>query len=151
MWLSFITSLFGGNGVKGPITTLIERFVPDANGRAQAQEELQKLLLEHGEKSELAQMEVNKVEAASSSVFVAGWRPAIGWTCGFALAWQFVLAPILTYLIAVAGGIWVFKVPPLPVLDNSQLWPVLTGMLGLGALRTGEKVYGVDRSTLKEA
>jgi len=97
-----------------------------------------------------AQIEVNKVEAASSSLFVAGWRPFIGWVCGAALAWQFVGHPIVTYFVnlySIKSGV---ILPPLPQLDGDQLYPILMGMLGLGGMRTFEKLKGVDRSNLKE-
>jgi hypothetical protein len=80
-----------------------------------------------------AQIEVNKVEAAHKSLFVAGWRPAIGWICGLALLYSTIISPIL--------GIW-FTVP---VVDTSLLTTVLMGMLGLGAMRTFEKTKGVSR------
>ena len=79
------------------------------------------------------QLEINKVEAAHKSLFIAGWRPAIGWCCGFALMYSTILSPIL--------GIW-FAVPP---VDGSLLTTVLMGMLGLGAMRTTEKLKGVQR------
>ena len=82
---------------------------------------------------------------------MAGWRPAIGWICGAALAWQFVLSPILTYLIGICVAFgWIPKLPPLPVLDTSALYTVLLGMLGLGGMRTYEKINGVSRDTLDE-
>jgi hypothetical protein len=87
----------------------------------------------HAQESVLAQLEVNKVEAAHKSLFVSGWRPAIGWICGFALMYSTILAPIL--------GIW-FTVPP---VDSSLLTSVLMGMLGLGAMRTVEKTKSVAR------
>ena len=85
-----------------------------------------------------AQTDTNKVEAANTSVFVAGWRPFIGWVCGSAFAWTFVAAPMVSYGAALAG-----HPLSLPALDLSQLSPVLMGMLGLGAMRTVEKVNGI--------
>jgi len=83
-------------------------------------------------------MDIDKAEAANSSVFVAGWRPAIGWTCALAFAWTYVLAPMVSYAAKLAGSAVV-----LPTLDLSQLSPVLMGMLGLGVMRTYEKVNGI--------
>ena len=81
----------------------------------------------------LAQTEINKVEAASPSVFVSGWRPAIGWVCAMAMGYQYLLRPFLVaYHPALA----------FPGLDDN-LWQLLAGMLGLGGLRTFEKVNGV--------
>jgi hypothetical protein len=83
---------------------------------------------------------VNKVEAASRSVFVAGWRPFVGWACGVSLAWSYICQPILTFALVQAGyGV------ELPALDMSQMMPVLMGMLGLGGLRSFEKYKGVSK------
>jgi len=89
----------------------------------------------------LGQLDVNRAEAQSESIFVAGWRPFIGWVCGSALAWSFVACPLLTWCLAAAGA----EVPPLPALDSAALMPVLLGMLGLGGLRTVEKVQGANK------
>jgi len=94
---------------------------------------------------DLAQIEVNKVEAASASVFVAGWRPAIGWIGAAAMAYQFLLYPMLlwawTYL---QGTGWIPKeISPPPVLDADQLWVILSGILGIAGMRSFEKTKGV--------
>jgi len=86
------------------------------------------------------QIDVNKAEAANPSVFVAGWRPFVGWVCGAALAYQFVGKPLLSFGFAAYGH----PLPPLPGIDDT-LWQLLFGMLGLGGLRTVEKVKGVTR------
>lgn len=85
------------------------------------------------------QQDVNKVEAASASLFVAGWRPAIGWICGAAFAFKFILGPSAVVLAALAG-----HPITLPVFDFTEMSTVLLGMLGLGGLRTVEKVRGVQ-------
>lgn len=85
--------------------------------------------------ADLKQMEVNAEEAKSASLFVAGWRPAIGWCCAAALAYQYLLVPLGTWIAAWNG----ISVPPPPSLD-SGLWELMAGMLGLGALRTVEKI-----------
>ena len=85
-----------------------------------------------------AQIEVNKEEAASTSLFVSGWRPAVGWTCVFGLVYSFVAQPLLSW----SSNIWVVPVPP--ELDMGTLLTLLAGMLGLGSLRTYEKKLGVD-------
>ena len=90
-----------------------------------------------------AQMEVNKQEAAHASIFVAGWRPFVGWVCGFAFAWQLLMMPMLNWFISVMGYI----VPVLPEIDNRLLENALFGMLGIGAMRTIEKVKGVARNS----
>lgn len=91
------------------------------------------------------QMEVNKAEAASGSLFVAGWRPACGWIGALAMGYQFLLYPVLVWIWAVlqANG-WVpvtLKAPPM--LDTDALWVILTGMLGIAGARTFEKVRGI--------
>ena len=93
------------------------------------------------------QMEVNKVEAASSSLFVAGWRPAIGWIGAVALGYQFLLYPLLVWVWALlqARGLVPGNLQPPPMLDTEALWVVLSGMLGIAGLRSVEKVKGVAR------
>jgi hypothetical protein len=137
----------------GPISDLLDKFVgfiPNPEERQKAKLDMQAQLQAAVLQAEQSQLDIDKQEAASSSVFVAGWRPAIGWVCGVALAWQFVLSPIISYLLVIAEGVWHFTVPPLPVLDNSQLYPILMGMLGLGGLRTYEKVQGVARDNMDQ-
>ena len=116
-------------------TKIIDRVIPDKTAAAQAQAELLKMQV-NGELEQLAgQLEVNKVEAAHQSLFVAGWRPFIGWVCGAALAYQFVIRPIVTWAVPSMG----YTIAEMPGLDDN-LWELLTGMLGLGGLRTYEKV-----------
>lgn len=86
------------------------------------------------------QLKINLEEAKSTSLFVAGWRPFIGWICGLALGWHFLLHPMVVWYMAI-------KMPDValpPVLDLSQLYPVIIGMLGLGIYRTYEKTKGVQ-------
>ena len=78
---------------------------------------------------------------ASRNIFVAGWRPFIGWTCGISLAWTYVGIPIAQFALAQAGQLHVI----LPTVDMSEMMPVLLGMLGLGGLRTFEKFKGVSK------
>ena len=96
---------------------------------------------------DMAQIEVNKTEAQHSSVFVAGWRPAIGWIGAAAMAYQFLLYPLMlwgwTYL---QGMGWIPKeLTPPPVLDADQLWVILSGILGIAGMRSFEKSKGVAR------
>jgi len=86
----------------------------------------------------LGQLDVNKVEAANQSLFVAGWRPAIGWVCGAAFAFKFILGPAAVVGMAMAG-----HPITLPVFDFTEMSTILLAMLGLGSLRTVEKVKGV--------
>jgi hypothetical protein len=89
----------------------------------------------------MAQVSVNQAEAQHRSTFVAGWRPFIGWVCGIALAYHFVLSPIIVFGIAISG----VTVPELPSFDMNSLMTVLMGMLGLGGLRTYEKSRGLTK------
>jgi len=151
-WITkLLGGLFGAGDGKGVVTTVLERWIPDKNARAEAAEELQKSILEACTNQDKEQLEVNKVEAAHASVFVAGWRPSVGWVCSFAMAWQYVLCPMLTWALSVYSTYSGKTLPALPQLDTTQMMTVLLGMLGLGGLRTYEKIRGeVDRSTLKE-
>lgn len=117
------------------------RFLPeDKEKRAEAEREIEAKLADSLAKLDLVQAETNKVEAGHRSLFVAGWRPAVGWTCTAALAYSYVLEPILTFGLAQAGYL-----VDLPAVDISQMMPVLMGMLGLGGLRSWEKVKGVTK------
>jgi len=112
---------------------LIDKLIPDPAARDAARFELLKLQQSGELAAMLAQTEINKVEAANSSVFVSGWRPAIGWVCALAMAYQYLLRPFLVAFNPVLA---------FPGLDDN-LWQLLAGMLGLGGLRTFEKVNGV--------
>lgn len=112
---------------------LIDRLWPDPAERDRAKLEL----LRMQQAGELAQLAVNQEEAKSASVFVAGWRPFIGWVCGTACAWNWIGLPVAKALLAYFGH-------PLTVApaDLGEMMPVLMGMLGLGGLRTIEKLQG---------
>tara|TARA_R110002020_G_scaffold223445_3_gene432537 strand:- start:1443 stop:1850 length:408 start_codon:yes stop_codon:yes gene_type:complete len=123
------------------VTDIIGRFLPeDKEARAKAEREIKQSLTDHLAKIDLAQLDINKQEAAHRSVFVAGWRPFIGWSCGFALCYTYVLQPILTFGLAQTGYL-----VTLPTVDLAGMMPVLMGMLGLGGLRTFEKFKGVSK------
>lgn len=91
-------------------------------------------------KLKMSQMDVNKTEAQHKSIFVAGWRPFIGWISGSALAYNYIAQPLIYTLLAASG-----KVLEMPTLDIGTLMALLGGMLGFGAFRTVEKVKGVER------
>jgi len=119
---------------------VLDRFFPNKEEKERAEREIAAKLTEHLAKIDLAQLEVNKAEAASRNIFVAGWRPFVGWTCGMALAYTYVVQPILVFGLA-HYGYWV----DLPPLDMSTMMPVLLGMLGLGGLRSFEKYKGIKK------
>jgi hypothetical protein len=116
-----------------PVAGLLDKFIEDKDQRNALAHEISTMAERHAQDLAKGQLEVNKVEAASKSLFVAGWRPAVGWSCCFALVYSTILSPILS--------IW-FTVPP---VDSSLLTTVLMGMLGLGALRSAEKIKNVAR------
>jgi len=114
---------------------VLDRVFPDPTQQAAARLELLKLQ-QSGELTQIAgQMDINKAEAASSSVFVSGWRPAIGWICGVGFAVQFVIGPLAEWGSALYGHPVKF-----PQMDTGTMMPLLLGMLGLGGLRTAEKL-----------
>jgi len=125
-----------------PVTALFEvgskvldRVLPDPAQQAAAKLELLKLQ-QNGELAQITgQMDINKVEAASSSLFVSGWRPSVGWVCGAGFAVQFVIGPLAEWGAALAGHPVKF-----PQMDTGTMMPLLLGMLGLGGLRTAEKL-----------
>jgi hypothetical protein len=120
--------------------TLIDRLIPDRAAAEKAKAEMEQQLVTAANQAALAQVEVNKIEAAHSSVFVAGWRPSIGWVCAAGLAWAFVLAPIASWALVVLG-----VKAELPAIHTDYLLELVLAMLGIGGLRTFEKLRGVAR------
>lgn len=124
-----------------PVADLLGKFVPDQTEKLKLAHEIATLTEKQAHSIAMAQIEVNKVEAASNSIFKSGWRPAIGWVCGFAFAYHFVLQPLLVFILTYAGH----PVPELPEFDMASLMTVLGGLLGLGGLRTFEKYKGITK------
>jgi roadblock/LC7 domain-containing protein len=120
--------------------TLIDRLIPDRAAAERAKAEMEQQLVTAANAAAMAQVEVNKVEAAHSNVFVAGWRPSIGWVCAAGLAWAFVLAPIASWALVVLG-----IRAELPAIQFDHLFELVLAMLGIGGLRTFEKLRGVAR------
>jgi len=126
--------MFGiGDAVAAGLRVL-DKFIPDPAEKAKAEAALRADLMAWDK----AQTDVNAAEAQSSSLFVAGWRPLIGWICGASLAWQFVVMPMGLWSAAVFG----VHLPTPPSLDG-MLWELMFGLLGMGGLRTFEKIKGV--------
>lgn len=134
----------------GAISSVIEKgldiIFPDPAVAAQAKIELlkvdnqMKLSALADETARLtAQIEVNKVEAASTNVWTSGWRPLFGWICGAVIFSQFILAPYLPWCMEVFG----FHAPPIPHIDMDMLWPLIMGMMGLSYNRSQDKAKGV--------
>jgi len=121
----------GLGAVSDLATTVINKIWPDKT-EAEKQQLAAAVMVVQG------QLDINKAEASNPSVFVAGLRPAIGWVCGAACAWNWIALPVVKVGLAVAG----YKLTLSPA-DISEMLPILMGMLGLGGLRTVEKINGV--------
>lgn len=129
----------------GGLFGLVDKLFTSEQERA----EVKRKIVELQQKGELAQIALNAVEARHESLFVAGWRPAIGWICGAAFAYSFVVQPFLAFVVwATATDPTVTKT--LPDLDLSMMMPVLLGMLGLGGLRTYEKRTGTNLNRFEQ-
>lgn len=129
----------------GPIIgPLIDR-IPDPNERARAKEAVEAQMMSAMTSLVQGQLTINQKEAEHGSIFVAGWRPAIGWICGSALGWNYIIQPIITWVGFING----VDMADAPRLDTGELTTILLGMLGLGGLRTYEKRLGVARSGVK--
>lgn len=122
---------------------LIDRLFPDPVAQAEQRQRAEVELLHLTQAADLAQIEINKVEAAHADRFVAGWRPGAGWVCVFGLAYSFLAQPLLAWLSLVQE--W----PEPPQLDIDLLLVLLGGMLGLSGFRTVEKTRGVARDSLQ--
>lgn len=119
------------------ITKVLDRVIPDTAARDQAKAELEQGLLTAMIQSGIAQQEVNKAEAQHASLFVAGWRPAVGWTCALGFFWTFVGHPVATWAMLLLG-----RPEQLPVIDHEILMELVFGLLGMAGLRTFEKFRG---------
>lgn len=123
------------------VTSLLGEAAELWQGDKKRQAELVLEQLRNSQAQLMGQLEINRVEAAHSSVFVAGWRPFIGWCCGLGVAYSFFFRPVLTWTLAM----WHPSYPPLPALDNGELFAMISGLLGLGGMRSFEKTKGVAR------
>jgi hypothetical protein len=125
-----------------PVSQLLDKVIEDKDQKAALAHEIATMAERHAQEQVMAQIEVNKIEAQSPSLFVSGWRPAIGWICALGMAGNFITIPFTNMILEIAG----YDVA-LPLIDMETLLPVLLGMLGLGAMRTVEKVKQVDRKS----
>ena len=120
-----------------PITSLISEFVEDVD-KANA---LKAKIFDQMAAIDLAQIDVNKAGAQHRSIWVAGWRPAVGWICVVALAYHFIIHPIIISYAAYTG----VDISNLPVFDIDSMLTIIFGMLGLGSLRSFEKYKGITK------
>ena len=133
--MSLITSLIG------PVTGILDKVIEDKDQKAKLAHEIATMSDTHAQQALLAQLEINKAEAASGSLFKGGWRPFVGWVCGIAFAYHFVLQPLLIFVLIVFN----VNIPDLPKFDMSTLLTTLGGLLGIGGLRTYEKKSGLTK------
>ena len=133
--MSILTSLIG------PVSGILDKVIPDKDMKAKLAHELATMADTHAQQALLAQLEINKAEPASGSVFKGGWRPFVGWVCGIALLYHFILSPLIIFSVTLTG----IEIPPIPEFDMGSLMTVLMGMLGLGGLRTYEKQKGITK------
>ena len=125
----------------GPVTGLLDKFIEDKDQKLALAHEIATMAEKQAHEVAIAQIEVNKIEAASPSIFKSSWRPFIGWVCGVAFGYHFVLQPIIIFIVTLFGA----EIPELPEFDMASLMTVLGGLLGLGSLRTYEKSKGLTK------
>ena len=124
-----------------PATKLLDKVIEDKDQKAKLAHELATMADKLAHEQNLAQMAINKEEASSGSLFKGGWRPCIGWICGIAFGYHFVLQPVIIFIVVLIG----MDIPELPSFDMGTLLTVLGGMLGIGSLRTYEKQKGLTK------
>tara|TARA_R100000664_G_C2755900_1_gene143681 strand:- start:2059 stop:2460 length:402 start_codon:yes stop_codon:yes gene_type:complete len=129
------------NSLVGPVTGLLDKFIEDKDQKAALAHEIATMSQKHAQELSIAQIEVNKAEAASGSIFKGGWRPAVGWVCAIAFAYHFIIKDLIIFGCSFAG----IDIPELPEFDMGTLLTVLGGMLGIGGLRTYEKQKGITK------
>ena len=131
----------GASKIATTVEDTLFRLFPslDKGDALRAAQEIQEKIMDQQAAQNASQSEVNKVEAGSPSLFVAGWRPAVGWVCAAGFAWAFVIGPTIAMFVR----IWK-ETYTLPVLDTYSLTTLLLGMLGLGGMRMYEKVSGTE-------
>ena len=119
----------------GPVTGLLDKFIEDKDQKSALAHEIATMSQKYAQESALAQIAVNKVEAASPSLFTSGWRPATGWVCVLGMAGNFLVIPFANFVMALTMDVPI----TVPLIPLDTMLPVLLGMLGLGGLRTFEK------------
>lgn len=122
------------------VSTVVDRLIPDKSQAAAAKAQLLEMQIKGEFDNAIEQLKTDQAEAANQSVFVAGWRPFVGWACGFAFVYAFILQPLAQAICVIAHRSFDPKL--FPVLNLDQMMPVLLGMLGLGAMRTIDKYNG---------
>ena len=126
-----------------PFLDKILDMIPNPEARAKAKQELTLELVRIEAEQRIAQVELNKAEAQHADVFVAGWRPFIGWVGGVSLAWTFLMHPLMTWVATVSGYTGTF-----PELNTDPLMTLVMAMLGVGAMRSFDKFNGTDTKAI---
>ena len=126
----------------GPVSTILDKVVADKDLKEQLSHDIATMAERHSHDVIKAQIEVNKEEAKHKSLFVSGWRPAVGWTCTLEILSNYILIPMTNFILVLADSDIA-----IPLIDVSTMMPVLMGMLGLGTMRTVEKINKVERNT----
>ena len=124
-----------------PVSKILDKAIPDQDLKRKLSHEIATMSEKHAQDLALAQIEVNAAEAASGSLFKGGWRPFVGWVCGVAFCYHFILQPVIIFIVALIG----MEIPDLPSFEMGTLLTVLGGMLGIGGLRTYEKQQGLTK------
>ena len=125
----------------GPVSAILDKAIPDKDLKEKLAHEIATMAERHTHEQVKAQLEINKTEAAHKNLFVAGWRPACGWICVLGMAGNFLVIPFANMILELLKtDVYV------PMIDLSTMLPVLMGMLGLGGLRTLEKVQGAQKN-----
>ena len=150
-----LAGLFTGAGtfakdVRAAITGKSVLTAEEQTALLQQAAQLETAVLSAEQQVNLAQIDIDKTEAASPCVFVSGWRPAVAWVCVFGFAYQFVLQPFIGYGLSIHSTYHGLPIPPPPTLDSTQMMTLLLGLLGLGGMRTIEKVNGVANVNLTQ-
>ena len=128
------------NSLINPVTKLLDKVIEDKDTKNAIAFELSTMAEKHAQELAKGQLDVNKVEAAHKNLFVAGWRPAVGWVCCLGMAGNFLIIPLANFALALSSSSIT-----IPLIETSEMMPVLMGMLGLGAMRTVEKTKNVQR------
>jgi Holin of 3TMs, for gene-transfer release len=151
--MNFLSALFNGGDLVKSAGEIADKLFTSDDEKAERKNEAEKTKREFDIREKelefrheklqadnsLSQIEVNKIEASNTSLFVSGWRPAVGWVCCLAMAYSYIIEPLLRFICKVFFS----YSGDFPVLDLESIYPVLFGLLGLGAMRMNEKIKGV--------
>ena len=122
------------------ISTVLDRVFPDKEASAKAIRDIEATLIENSAQINLAQLEINKVEAGHKSIWVSGWRPSIGWCCSLGIFWAYIGRPVADYAVVMSGSDII-----LPEIPTDALMELTFAMLGMAGLRTFEKLKNISR------